>query len=159
MAKKRSAGRLFVYFIVICILLLLLAVGGAYLYLRHMLDGMERTSITKDDTELGITEETASDDQIVNIALFGVDTRDNTDTGRSDAMIILTVDQVHKKVKMTSLARDTRVEIEGYGYEKLCHAYAYGGPELAIQTINRNFGLDRSIRSSRWFTTAAASSL
>ena len=141
MAKKRSAGRLFVYFIVICILLLLLAVGGAYLYLRHMLDGMERTSITKDDTELGITEETASDDQIVNIALFGVDTRDNTDTGRSDAMIILTVDQVHKKVKMTSLARDTRVEIEGYGYEKLCHAYAYGGPELAIQTINRNLDI------------------
>lgn len=142
MAKKRSAGRLFMYFIVICVLLLLLAVGGTYLYLCHMLDGMERTSITKDDTELGIGEETASDNQVVNIALFGVDTRDNTDTGRSDAMIILTVDQVHKKVKMTSLARDTRVEIEDYGYEKLCHAYAYGGPELAIQTINRNFGLD-----------------
>ena len=96
MAKKRSAGRLFMYFIVICVLLLLLAVGGMYLYLRHMLDGMERTSITKDDTELGIGEETASDNQVVNIALFGVDTRDNTDTGRSDAMIILPVDQVHK---------------------------------------------------------------
>ena len=79
MAKKRSTGRLFMYFIVICVLLLLLAVGGMYLYLRHMLDGMERTSITKDDTELGIGEETASDNQVVNIALFGVDTRDNTD--------------------------------------------------------------------------------
>ncbi len=142
MAKRRSAGRIFVYFIMICVLLLLLSAGGAYLYLRHMLDGMERTSITKDDTELGISEETTSSNQVVNIALFGVDTRDSTDTGRSDAMIILSVDQVHKKVKMTSLARDTRVEIEGYGYEKLCHAYAYGGPELAIQTINRNFGLD-----------------
>lgn len=143
MAKKHSVGRFVAYFIVVCLLIILTAAGGAYLYMRHLLDGMERTSITKDEEALGITDQTKSSSEVVNIALFGVDTRDMSgDSGRSDAMIILSIDKAHKKIKLTSLARDTRVEIEGYGNEKLCHAYAYGGPELAIQTINRSFGLD-----------------
>lgn len=143
MAKKHSVGRFLAYLMVVCLLVILTAAGGAYLYMKHLLDGMERTSITKDEDELGITDQTKSSSEVVNIALFGVDTRDMSgDSGRSDAMIVLSVDKAHKKIKLTSLARDTRVEIEGYGNEKLCHAYAYGGPELAIQTINRSFGLD-----------------
>ena len=143
MAKKHSVGRFLAYFIVVCLLIILTAAGGAYLYMRHLLDGMERTSITKDEEALGITDQTKSSSEVVNIALFGVDTRDMSgDSGRSDAMIILSIDKAHKKIKLTSLARDTRVEIEGYGNEKLCHAYAYGGPELAIRTLNYNFQMN-----------------
>lgn len=142
MAKRFSLGRFLARVIITMLIIMLLLMGGAYLYVRHILDGMQRVSITKNEEELGIGSDTRKSDQVVNIALFGVDSRDSDDTGRSDAMIILTVDKAHKKIKLTSLARDTRVDVPGYGYDKLCHAYAYGGAELAIQTINSNFGLD-----------------
>ena len=45
-------------------------------------------------------------------------------------------------MKLTSILRDSEVSIEGYGYDKITHAYAYGGPELAIKTLNQNFNLD-----------------
>ena len=47
-------------------------------------------------------------------------------------------------MKLTSVYRDTHVYIEGHGYDKITHAYAYGGPELAINTINKNFDLNVS---------------
>ena len=47
-----------------------------------------------------------------------------------------------EKIKLTSIARDTYVSVDGYGQTKINHAYAYGGPELAIKTINENFSLD-----------------
>ena len=55
--------------------------------------------------------------------------------------MILTVDGKNKNLKLTSLARDTYVDIKGHSTEKLTHAYAYGGPELLIDTINSNFGI------------------
>ena len=64
--------------------------------------------------------------------------------------MILTVDNRHHSVKMTSILRDTRVPIEGQGYNdyinnwdtKINAAYGVGGPELAVRTLNRQFGLD-----------------
>ena len=79
-------------------------------------------------------------ENITNIALFGVDSRDHDDTGRSDALMIMSVDKMHGKIKLTSIARDTRVYISDRGsYDKIAHAYAYGGPEMSIKTINQNF--------------------
>ena len=78
-----------------------------------------------------------------NIVLFGVDARANTyDNTRSDCIIIASINQDTKDVKLTSIYRDTYVYIDGYGYDKITHAYAYGGPELAINTINKNFDLN-----------------
>jgi len=57
-------------------------------------------------------------------------------------MIILTIDNLNKSIKLTSLARDTLVNIPNRGNEKLNHAYAYGKEELLLQTINQNFKLD-----------------
>ena len=45
-------------------------------------------------------------------------------------------------LKLTSILRDSQVYIEGYGYDKATHAYAYGGPELAVRTLNQTFHLD-----------------
>lgn len=54
---------------------------------------------------------------------------------------MLSIDNRHKKLKMTSFQRDSYVYVDGYGYDKLTNAYAYGGPKLTIQTIESNFGV------------------
>ena len=79
--------------------------------------------------------------EILNIALFGIDSTD-TSSGRSDSLIVATLDPIHNKLKLTSFMRDSYVNIADYGYDKLNHAYAYGGPALAINTLNTNFGLN-----------------
>lgn len=81
------------------------------------------------------------DSSVTNIALFGVDA-DNDGTRRSDCMMVLSLDSSRGKVKITSLMRDSKVEIDGHGEAKLNHSYSYGGPALAIRTINQNFDLD-----------------
>ena len=81
------------------------------------------------------------DSGITNLALFGVDA-DNDGTRRSDCIMVLSIDGGRGKVKITSLMRDSRVEIDGHGESKLNHSYSYGGPALAIRTINQNFDLN-----------------
>lgn len=98
----------------------------------------EKESSSKREEERQMIKE--SEDKIIHIALFGVDRRSMKERGRSDAIMIGTIDFIHRKVKLTSLMRDLYVPIENHGYTKLNHAYAYGGPELAIKTINQNFG-------------------
>lgn len=78
---------------------------------------------------------------VKNIALFGVD-QESGSVGRSDTMIILSIDRDNGKIKMTSLARDTLVPIEGHGEEKLTHSWAYGHAKLALKTINQAFGMN-----------------
>ncbi len=79
---------------------------------------------------------------VQNIALFGTDSRQDNDSGRSDAIVILSIDRKHGMIKMTSIARDTYVDIPGHGYDKLNHAYAYGKAPLAVKTINKNFNMN-----------------
>jgi LCP family protein required for cell wall assembly len=74
--------------------------------------------------------------------LFGLDRRDASERGRSDSIIIISIDYVHSKLKLSSVMRDTYVYVEGHGNTKINHAYAYGGPALAIKTLNSNFDLD-----------------
>ncbi|WP_418223334.1 LCP family protein [Clostridium isatidis] len=138
--KKKSLGKK----ILIWSLLILLAigiVGGGYLI--GILSKMKNTDINTDN--LGIVEDEFNKyenaNKITNIALFGIDSLDG-ESGRSDSIMVATIDPVHKKLKVTSIMRDSYVYIEGYGQDKINHAYAYGGPELAIRTINENFGLN-----------------
>lgn len=79
-------------------------------------------------------------DEVTNILLIGVDGNDNW--GRSDTMMLLSLDNIHGKIKMTSFLRDTYVSIPGYSSNKLNAAYAYGGTDLCIETIEYNFGID-----------------
>lgn len=81
----------------------------------------------------------ASGKRIYNVALFGIDARSDVDGARSDSMMIISSDNKHKKIKATSLMRDTYLSISGHGYGKLNSAYAYGGPSLALKAINTNF--------------------
>lgn len=103
--------------------------------------------ITGDPEDLGF--ENVIDKNIVNVALFGIDTRDpNSFKGLSDSIMILSLNTVTKKVKIISVMRDTLVPIpvseKKTVYSKINSAYSRGGPELAIKTLNTNFGLDIS---------------
>ena len=88
----------------------------------------------------GLSKNVASYKDITNILLLGVDSPDGI--GRSDSMIILTIDKTTKKIKLTSLFRDSYVYIAGHGMDKLNHAYAFGGPSLALRAVNTNFSMD-----------------
>lgn len=104
------------------------------------LNRVNRTSEISGST--GINSEIEFSKDVTNIALFGLDTRQNNDVGRSDAMIIVSIDRAHDKIKMTSLARDSYVKVDGHGRTKLTHAWAYGKASLAVKTINQNYGMN-----------------
>lgn len=89
------------------------------------------------------TTQKEQEDKVTNIALFGVDTgREKNEAAHSDAIMVVSIDRVYKKIKLTSFMRDTYVDIEGHDKNKLNAAFAFGGPELAVKTLNQNFGLD-----------------
>ena len=81
------------------------------------------------------------DSKVLNIMLFGEDNSQGDKYGRTDTMIMMSIDNWHKKLKLTSFQRDTYVYIPGYGENKINAAYTYGGPKLTIETIEANFGI------------------
>lgn len=76
-----------------------------------------------------------------NILLIGVDSRSDAMTGRSDCMILTSINKKTKQVTMTSFLRDIYCSIPGYGSNRLNAAYAFGGTELLKDTIKKNFGI------------------
>lgn len=140
--KRRSKVVLWILGVIISILLV--TIGGIYSYGNHLFNKIEKIEIDKSD--VGIKDEveeklSAYSDSVINIALFGIDAEDGG-VGRSDSIIIATIDTTHKKLKLTSIMRDSYVTIEGHGDDKINHAYAFGGPQLAIKTLNENFDLN-----------------
>ncbi len=137
MSKKNNSGlKKFVIFLAILVVLLpACAFGYVYFKLNSIYDSGANTDILNNSSfksEKGIT----------NILLAGTDGRPGEKNSRSDAMMILTVDNKNKSLKLTSLERDSYVNIPGHGKQKLTHAYAYGGINLLTQTIEENFKLD-----------------
>ena len=82
-----------------------------------------------------------SDSAVRNILLIGTDSR-GEDRGRSDSMILLSINRKTNKMSLVSLMRDSYVQIPGYGSDKLNAAYSYGGPELLMDTIEENFYIE-----------------
>lgn len=80
--------------------------------------------------------------KVTNILLIGSDTRDENERGRTDSMILLSINSETKKMTLTSFMRDSYVEIPDHGTDKLNAAYAYGGAELLMDTIELNFDID-----------------
>lgn len=96
---------------------------------------------------LGISQKTmarvkATANPPTNIALFAVDRRKDGDKANSDVIMVISIDAQSGKIKMSSIMRDTYVNIDGHRMDKINAAYALGGPQLAIKTINQNFDLD-----------------
>lgn len=81
------------------------------------------------------------DEHLIHLVFVGVDSRNDDLEGRSDTMIVFTINKDTKKMVMTSLMRDCYVTIPGYGNNRLNAAYAFGGAELLYDTVEANFGI------------------
>ncbi len=125
-------------------IILIIVGAGAYLYTHNLLSKVNKKEISQKNSDLGIKKVALekSKDDIINIALFGIDVRQKNDPTHSDCIMVLTIDEKHKDIKLSSVMRDTFVEVKGHDKTKITHAYAYGGPELALWTLNNNFDLD-----------------
>lgn len=134
--KKNKYRKLFIF-----VIILGLIVGACGAYGLNLLGKLDSTRISDSDEDLGISGDDKSS-KVTNILLFGLDRRETKGNTRSDTIMIASVDREHKKIKLTSLMRDTYVDIPGVSDKKLGHAYARGGPELAIKTINQNFDMN-----------------
>ncbi|OPJ65038.1 LCP family protein [Clostridium oryzae] len=143
--KKRSFRNFIKTFSVSFLIIILLIPMFYTLYLYNQLNKITVKPICKSDKALGIEPSTQNNpiqNSIINIALLGTDRRKKSELGRSDTIIIATLDFKHKDLKLSSIMRDSYVKIDNHGFNKLTHAYVYGGPELTLNTINANFNLD-----------------
>ena len=127
------------------ILILAILIGLAYMYITNKLSKMNTVQL--DESQLGITAEASTKlAKYRNIAIFGVDSRED-DYGkgnRSDCIIIASINNETKEVRLISVYRDTYVKIQGHGLDKITHAYSYGEAPLAINTLNTNLDLNIS---------------
>ena len=140
---KKKKRKIWLWVLLSLVTVLLLSVGSVFALIHSKINKMEKVKIDKSD--LGIQKEHKkiydSKKDIKNIALFGIDAEDG-EAGRSDAIMIATIDGEHNKLKLTSIMRDSYVNIEGHGMDKINHAFAFGGAQLAVKTLNQNFGLN-----------------
>lgn len=77
-----------------------------------------------------------------NILLLGSDARNKDENSRSDTIMIIHYNEDKGSFKLTSIMRDSYVDIPGHGKHKINAAFAYGGPDLLRKTIKQNFGID-----------------
>lgn len=146
----------------IIILAVLIIAGGTYaggmIFIKNKLSKIKTVEISKVPADIGIDDskfktpesdpKTAEaipkqGDTVTNILLLGIDSRDpKSDVGRSDSIMILTIDEKNNKLKLTSIMRDSLVNIDGHGQEKITHAHAYGGALLSLKTVNQNYNMD-----------------
>ncbi|OPX50132.1 LCP family protein [Clostridium thermobutyricum] len=120
-------------------------VGGGYLYIRNKI-------YSDDNIPKGSNVDFKEVNGITNILLIGTDARSLDEPARSDSIMILTIDNNIKKIKLTSIMRDTFVDIPGHGENKINAALSIGGVPLLIDTINQNFSmnLDKYLMVNFW---------
>ena len=151
--KKNTGTR-----VTVLIFSILFLIGGAFLLVAYryldlfkhkdieridvgLVDHTKDTSDGKKVTYATGSDSLLDDEHVLNILLFGQDYReDDEDYGRSDSMILVSIDTINKKIKLTSFQRDTYVTIPGHGDDKINAAYSLGGEALSIATIEANFG-------------------
>ena len=115
--QKRSFRRIKWIGLVLAVIILIVVGGYAALH--------QKSSVH----EIGDTNHA-----ITHVMIMGVDSRKD-DVGRSDTLMVTSIDQTAEKAALLSIPRDTRVAIDGHGYDKINHAYAYGGHELTQKSL------------------------
>lgn len=136
--KSKKSGKKKAVIAVVVIIVIILGIIAGFIYNK-----VSKVNFIKINEEnLAIGNKTG----YRNIALLGVDTRDmnSLDGSRSDAIIIVSINEQTKNVNLISVYRDSYMDVQGHGLTKVTHAYAYGGPELTLNTLNRNLDLDIS---------------
>lgn len=155
-SKKHTLTRQHLIFNIIGIVLSILLISSgslcivAYSYFNRInFENITEESETSYDKNRQINDEKVNayngtllnDPMILNIMLFGADTRKGQSSGQSDTMILFSIDTRHKKLKMLSIMRDTYVEVPGHENNKINSSFFYGGASLAVQAVQRNYGI------------------
>lgn len=135
--QRRKGLRKRVIAIIGLVLLALVLAGGVWAYaFTHSLNTEFQDDVVKDDKlEKVLTKPEPA--KPFTILLLGSDVRPDEEAARADTIIVAKVDPESKRVWMISIPRDTRVEVPGYGTEKINSANFHGGPALAVETVEK----------------------
>lgn len=144
--EKKKMGllpKILLFILIAIIIVVLVAFGSGYFFIKSKWDQMEYVNLTKTDIEVnpGVEESLKG---YRNIVLLGLDSREDSfgKGNRSDCIMIISLNQDTKEVKISSVYRDSYLNIDGHGLDKVTHAYSYGGPKLALSTLNKNLDLN-----------------
>ena len=130
-------------FVAMCLTAVVLGnvLGRLHAHINATLNKKNTASL---DLEEVVVDESnlSSDSNMINILIVGADKRANwSECGRSDCVMIGTIDKKHKRLKLSSLMRDMYIDIPNHGKDKFNAAYSYGGISLLYQTIAYNFDI------------------
>lgn len=142
--KKKHPVRSFL----LALLVVIIALSGALLiYMRSLLQTVDSVDL-ENALESSISPQVRQDRTMAgyqNIALFGVDSREQdllSGDNRSDTIMICSVNKKTGETRLVSVYRDTLLNIGGGDYRKCNAAYAYGGPQQAVAMLNSNLDLN-----------------
>ena len=138
---KKKRGKFFKFFVSV-IVIAAFVFTGATAYLTSVFMSADYQKPDKNNSSSTSSMTLKKDPFVQNILLIGVDDKKGGTVSRSDTMILVSVDKKHGQIKMTSFMRDTYVTIPGHGEDKMNAACVYGGPQLVMETIEYNFGID-----------------
>lgn len=150
MKNNRGGNRNLLYLLILGILAILVG-GFSYVYYNFYrlsyIENESKGAVSVIEYEKVMTNEEEKIEEyknIRNILIIGIDTRVGEEhlASRSDTMMIFTVDEMHNKLKITSIMRDTYADIPGYVSQKLNHSYAYGGAELLLKSLSKTFDIN-----------------
>lgn len=147
--KRNTKGRVMrTSILILSIIMLIFGTGMVYYY--KVIDSIDyqeiekieySTSDSKSQNQVVEKKSLLQDDNILNVLLIGRDAANGADHGRSDTVILLSIDNNSKKIKLTSFQRDTYVAIPGHGDDKLNAAFTIGGIPLTVAMVEANFGV------------------
>ena len=111
---------------------------------EDILSAEEQNELDRYVAEVTVSEDGLwRQDGVTNILLLGIDTRNRSSMkGRSDSIILVSINENIRQVSLVSVMRDTYVKIPNNGSNKINAAYAFGGANLAVKTVEQAFGID-----------------
>ncbi len=148
-SKKKNAKRAFIIFGIEVVVLIALLFVVWTLFGRMKVDKVGKINLDEEVISSSVNSGVEENEQMTgytNIALFGVDSREGEldKKTRSDTIIIASINNANKDVKLVSVYRDTYLNLSNDSYNKCNTAYATGGPEQAISMLNMNLDMDIS---------------
>ncbi|MCK0470264.1 LCP family protein [Halalkalibacter sp. APA_J-10(15)] len=135
--KKSWIVKSLIIFSIACLAILGATTGYFIHKINNVTAGSQQELIRGEKSELREDAVNPHDDNM-SILLLGVDTRPGESNGRTDAILIATLNQEEQSIILTSIPRDSRVEIAGRGtLDKINHAHAFGGIDMTIDTVEQ----------------------
>lgn len=145
-SRKKKKSKIAFFITMLIAEMLVLGVIFAYAYVLKQYSKIQRPDYDVEEVaNTGLSEKKLQEMRgYRNIALFGVDSRDNSvgKGNRSDVIIICSIDQATGDIKLVSVYRDTYLDVGKNSFQKATHAYSYGGPARAVKMLNDSLDLN-----------------